>query len=130
MRIRKSMSIAPMKLTQPAMFGLFIACMGTVVVAAQQPTQVVGKTNLHGWIDEVPGLPKSLDEATARKNGNYPNGGSFYQPFYDKVAAFKKAFKQTVSGGVKPDETAMRKAAETQVNSNLARLPELAEEQS
>jgi hypothetical protein len=117
MRIRKSMS--------NTVFAILVACIAAVVAAAQQPSQVPGKTNLHAWIDEAPGLPKNLEEASARKNGNYANGGSFYQSFYDKVEAFKKTYKEAVAGQAKPNENALRNTAQTQLNGNLARVNSL-----
>src|SRR5215471_4963434 len=108
MRILKST-----KLMKPVVFGVGIVCIGAVVATAQQPSQVLGKTNLQGWIDEAPGLPNGVEEASARRNA-----GSFYQPFYDKVDAFKKSFKQSIASRDKPDEAAIRKAAEAQAASN------------
>jgi hypothetical protein len=106
------------KFQSAAVFVLFIACTVSPVAAlAQQSSQVLGKTNLHGWIDEAPGLPNSLDEAALRKNGP-----SIYQPFYDKVQAFKKSFNQNMTSKSKPDEAAMRNAAQAQAGSNLAQL--------
>src|SRR5215467_3691360 len=104
MRMPKSM-----KLMKPVVLGMSIVCIAAVVATAQQSSQLLGKTNLQGWIDEAPGLLNSVEEASARRNA-----GSFYQPFYDKVDAFKKSFKQSFSSREKPDETAMRKAAEAQ----------------
>jgi len=115
MRILKSM-----KLMKPAVFGMSVVCIGAVVATAQQSSQVLGKTNLQGWIDEAPGLPNSVEDASARRNA-----GSFYQPFYDKVDAFKKSFKQSIASREKPDEGTMRKAAEAQATSNLAKLNSL-----
>src|SRR5262245_57474835 len=115
MRILKSM-----KLMKTVVFGVGIVCIGTVVATAQQSSQVLGKTNLHGWIDEAPGLPNSVEEATARRNA-----GSFYQPFYDKVDAFKKSFKESIASREKPDEAALRTAAEAQAASNFAKLNSL-----
>lgn len=101
-----------------AVFALFIACVvSPIVVTAQQASQVVGKVNLHAWLDEAPGLPNSLDEAATRKNGS-----SVYQPFYEKVQAFKKSYNQDITSKAKPDETAMRNAAEAQARNNLAQL--------
>jgi hypothetical protein len=103
---------------QSALVVLFAACVVSPIAAtAQQPSPSLGKTNLHAWIDEAPGLPNSLEEAATRKNGQ-----SVYQPFYDKVQAFKKSYKQDMTGRAKPDEAEMRSAAEAQASSNLARL--------
>jgi hypothetical protein len=109
-----------MKLMKSVVLGVGIVCIGAVAAPAQRSSQVLGKTNLQGWIDEAPGLPNSVEEASARRNA-----GSFYQPFYDKVDAFKKSFKQSIASREKPDETAMRKAAEAQATSNLAKLNSL-----
>src|SRR5262245_4986384 len=112
MRILKSM-----KLMKPVVLGVGITCISSVVATAQQANHVLGQTNLQGWIEEAPGLSNSVEEASARRNG-----GSFYQPFYDKVEAFKKSFKESISSREKPDPAVMRKAAEAQAGNNLARL--------
>jgi hypothetical protein len=115
MKIQNSRSTSMMTATAFA-FAL-VVFLTAVVAAAERTSQVLGKTNFLGWIDEVPALPISLDDAAVRKNGT-----SLYQPFYDKVEAFKKTYKQAIAAEAKPDETAMRKAAEVQVNSNMAQL--------
>jgi hypothetical protein len=106
------------KFQSSVVFALFIACvLSPIVATAQQASQVLGKANLHAWLDEAPGLPNSLDEAATRKNGP-----PVYQAFYDKVQAFKKSYNQDITSKAKPDEAAMRNAAEAQARSNLAQL--------
>src|SRR5262245_61385646 len=115
MKIQNSKSTS--MLTTTVLAFALVVFMTAVVAAAERTSQVLGKTNFQSWIDEIPALPRNLDEAAARKSGV-----SLYQPFYDRVEAFKKTYKQQVAAEAKPDEAAMRNAAEVQVNSNMAQL--------
>ena len=85
---------------QFATITLLIACI-TTAVAAQQANPVLGKTDLQAWIDDAPALPKNLEEAAARK------ASTVYQTFYERVEAFKKSYKQSISSSVKPVDTTL-----------------------
>src|SRR5215510_2190384 len=91
----------------------------TAFAVAQKSSQVLGKTNLHGWIDDAPALPNTLDEAVGRKNSN------MYATFYERVEAFKKSYRQSISTGVSLEEPTLNNIpaiAQMGGMENLARM--------
>src|SRR5262245_50953448 len=109
------------KILRPAVVGLLVASMTAMAVLGQQPSQLLGKTDLRAWIDGAPGLPNNLEEAAQRRDAGVA-GRSYYQPFYDRVETFKKSYNQAIADKAKPDQAAVRQAAEAQANSNRTQV--------
>lgn len=94
---------------------------------AQQPQSILGKTDVHGLLEAVPGMPSSTTEAATRAYGpdirmyEMPvKLDSLYDPFFKRAGAAHQQLKDGIAIRMKslPDKTTVEKQAKAQVNSN------------
>jgi len=97
-----------------------------VPALGQQPATVVGKTDLTGLLEAAPGIPGSVEAATAKAYG--PNAAPYaakqldaaYDSFFKRTATARESLKSAVAAHAKStqDAAAVQKQAMAQANSN------------
>lgn len=108
---------------------VFAVAVAAATVLAAGPDGLLGRVDAPAWIDAVPALPASPQDATARAYGGDITGQpatlrGFYQPFYDRVDAFAESQKRVFVSASTPQggEPAMRQAAEANAAKTIAQV--------